>query len=108
MRAWLVALIAACSSGPEPVHPTPDPGHGSAEAPIADAECSGLVSHAVELRVAELHASNAGSALTDADQAQVRDQSQTVFGANCRKLSRAAYRCAIAATTFEAFVACDR
>jgi len=108
MRGWLVLLIVACSSG-NPVHPTPDPGHGSAaERPIDDGDCHALVAHAIDLRIAEQRAAPDAGVATDADQQQVRDQVTQALGAECHGLSREAFRCAIAATTTTALVACDR
>jgi hypothetical protein len=107
MRAWLVVAIAACSSGNPPAHPRPEPGSGSAQTPSAEIDCAALVDHAIQLRVAEVEKANAATPLTDMDRTQVHDQVASIVAPDCHKLTREAFRCAIAAITTEAFVACD-
>jgi hypothetical protein len=108
MRGWLVLLIVACSSG-TPVHPRPEPSHGSAaERPVDDSDCAALVAHAIDLRVAEQRAIPDAGVATDADRQQVRDQVTASLGTECHKLSREAMRCALASTTTTALGACDR
>jgi hypothetical protein len=107
MRGWLVLLIVACSSG-TPVHPRPDPSHGSAaERPVDDSDCTALVAHAIDLRLAEQRAIPDAGVATDADLQQVREQVTASLGGDCHNLSRDLFRCAIAATTLRAFVACE-
>ena len=108
MRGWLVLLIVACSSG-KPVRPTPDPGQGSAVGrPIDDNDCTALVAHAIDLRVAEQRAVPDAGVASDADLKEVREQVTAALAAECHSLSHEAFRCALSATTTTALVACDR
>jgi hypothetical protein len=110
MRGWLVLLVitTACSSG-TPVHPRPEPSHdgSAAERPVDDGECATLVAHAIDLRIAEQRAIPDAGVATEADRQQVRDQVQATLGADCRKLSRTMFHCALAATTTTALVSCE-
>jgi hypothetical protein len=66
------------------------------------------VAHAIDLRIAEQRTIPDAGVATDADLQQVREQVTAALGADCHTLSRDAFRCAIAATTTRALVACDR
>ena len=90
-----MALVVACSApaATRPVSPPPPDARTGAPAPISDAECDALVAHAVEL-----------VGTTDELRAELR---KTTPRPSCRELSRAAYTCAMAATTTAALVACD-
>jgi len=117
MRAPLVAAIVAlaawtaCSSGTQPVHPATDPGRGSANgsstppAHVSEADCTNLITHALELRLAE--APPGSAQLGDAEQAQVRDQVRAAVGDDCHKLTPAQVTCGMTATTLDAYAACD-
>jgi hypothetical protein len=111
LRAALLALVAACGSAHPTTEPRPHP-PGTArvaagpEAPT-DRECEQLIAHAVELRVGELRATKPAQVPTDAEQDAVRRDLTGSLGADCRRVSRSAYACAIAAKTTAQLAGCD-
>ncbi len=88
-------------------HPTPAAAApGDAGAPVAaagpsEAECDDLFDHVIALRAA------GDPKITDDDRAKLRAQVRERELARCRVMARATYRCAVAATTLDAFTACD-
>ena len=88
-----MALVVACSA-PAATHVTrPAIRDAGAPAPLGEPECDALVDHAIDLL---------RPGIPDATRAELR-----AVGTSCRELSRSAYACAMAATTLDAFVACD-
>jgi len=91
-----VALVVACRTpaATRSVPPPPPEAHpAGAPAPISDAECAALVDHAIDVL-----------ATTDDLRAELRKNAPRP---SCRELSRAAYACAMAATSAGAIAACD-
>ena len=110
MRIAIVGLVAACGARANP-QPTPHPATppivaAGPEAPT-DRECEQLIAHTVELRVGELRATKPAQVPTDADQDAARRDIAASLGTDCRRISRAAYACAVAAKTTAELVGCD-
>ena len=84
-------------------HPTParDAGAPVAATGPSDAECDGLFEHVIALRSA------GDPKITEDDRAKLRTELRDRSLGRCRAMPRAAYSCAIAATTLDAFTACD-
>jgi hypothetical protein len=99
----------ATAPGPAPVAPVApvaqvaqvDDGT-SAEAGPTDDECDALITHALDLQTP----GDAG--LESADRKQLTGEVRDRVLTRCRAMPRVAYRCAIAATTTDAFMGCDR
>ena len=105
MKWLLVLALASCGPGHSaPAHPAPPPtaqpdAHVAATAkpsPSA-AECEQLRDHAIGLTHTQL---------TDDELANVRMQLETLV-AECQTMPRAAYTCAMAATTMAELTGCD-
>jgi hypothetical protein len=106
----LVAVVAACGSraNPQPTsHPTTTSTVAAGPEAPTDRECEQLIAHAVELRVGELRATKPSQVPTDADQDAARHDIAASLGADCRRISRATYACAVAAKTTTELVGCD-
>jgi hypothetical protein len=107
--AWLV--VAACSSGSStPGHPQPPPATRDAGALTpagpGERECDELITHAVALGIDE-QAGRPAPRATEADHEAVRRALHDELLSGCRTLSRAAFRCAIAATTLAELAGCQ-
>jgi len=108
---WAIALlVASCSSGASPTHPTPHPlaiDAGAVAEPVSDRECDALFDHALAIGLAEQRAAKPAELVATADaQAQLRADLHSELAA-CRALPRDAYRCALAAPTLDALAACQ-
>lgn len=114
-----VMIIAGCTGRTSTPPATPEHGSaiaaGSSATPPApppgpsDAECTQLIDHAVALGVTR-HRETAPSPdkiATVEETAAIRAEVDAELRPGCRALDRAAYRCGLAATTLEAFIACD-
>lgn len=107
LRASACALaLAACGGAAKqaapaapPVASSPPEAPASAQ-PASASECDALVAHAVDLVEREY---KDDTRLSVGDRANLR----ALADARCRELSRANLACALAATTADAFVACD-
>jgi hypothetical protein len=111
MRRLVWFVIAACSSsGVQTRHEARD--HKTqvqpAPRPPDDHECDALIAHAVELRMNELPAISDAHVPTAADRDYVQGELRAAFGPECHRVTRAAYQCAMAATTTAELTACDR
>jgi hypothetical protein len=107
---WLLVVVAACGAPARaPVHAQRAPAPDAARAPIEPAptaaECDALVAHAVQLAAADQRAHERDHA-SDDDAARVERDLSVEYGPSCRAMSRAGYRCALAAATLDAFAAC--
>jgi hypothetical protein len=109
LRLAIVALVAACGArAPQPTpHPTTPPTVAAGPEAPTDRECEQLIAHAVELRVGELRATKPAQVPTDTEQDSVRRDIAASLGADCRRVSRSTYACAIAAKTSAELVGCD-
>jgi hypothetical protein len=101
----LGALVGCGGAANEPARPVPPPASHPTEPELPAAlptagECDALVAHAIELVE---HEYPDGTRLSTADRANLR----ALADARCRDQSRANLACALAATTADAFVACD-
>lgn len=98
-------MLASCGTHATPAQPAPPP--AAREAPAAaepgpnDAECEALIEHAIALETP----GDAG--LGSDDHAKVKGELRDKFVTRCRAMPRAVYRCAMAATTLDAFTSCD-
>ena len=111
MTRLLIALSlvsggsGGCGNHGSPVRPTP----ALADAAIAslaepapnDTECDALIDHAIDLQTP----GDAGVSSDDRTKlkGEVRDRVMT----RCHAMPRATYRCAMAATTLDAFTKCE-
>jgi len=110
LKIAIVVLVAACGAraNPQPTpHPTTAPVVAAGPEAPTDRECEQLIAHAVELRVGELRATKSAQVPSDAEQDAARREVAGSLGAECRRVSRATYACAIAAKTTAELVACD-
>ena len=108
--ASVVLVVAACGprANPQPVpHPTTTSVVAAGPEAPSDRECEQLIAHAVELRVGELRATKPAQVPSDADQDAARRDITASLGADCRRISRATYACAVAAKTTAELVGCD-
>ena len=112
---WLLAWLAlAGCGGPSPrvARPTlprvaPDAPPAADRAPTR-AECDQLIAHALALGVADQRAQlPPDRAATDPQAAQIAAELRDRFADACLRLPRATLRCALAAATTDALVACD-
>jgi hypothetical protein len=100
----VIAFVAggACSSHGPTAHPQPGGGDGgrtTAEAAPSEAECDTMFEHAIALQAEPADSAD--------DRAKLRAELRTAQLPRCRAMARASYTCAIAATTLDAFTACD-
>jgi hypothetical protein len=107
-RLVLALALIGCGNHGGASRPTPPPPGDAAvaiEPGPSDGECDALIDHAIELQTPP-HASDAGVASDERTKlrGEVRDRVLT----RCRAMPRATYRCAMAATTIDAFTGCDR
>lgn len=107
--AMIVATLAACSGGKKSTQQPADPaGSANNDVPpalVSVADCTALISHALKLRVAEL---GSGAKMTEAEEKQLRDQVSAAVDTDCHKLTPAQLKCGMAATTLDAYTACDQ
>ncbi len=97
MSSW------GCSSHATPTHPTPghdDAGTIAVAAGPSEAECDAMFDHAIALQAQPAESAD--------ERAKLRADLRTAQLPRCRAMSRDSYACAIAATTLDAFTACDR
>jgi len=66
-----------------------------------DTECDALIEHAIALETP------ADAGLGSDEHAKLKGELRDKFVTRCRAMPRAVYRCAIAATTLDAFTSCD-
>ena len=112
MRRFGWLFVAACSGGavapPQP--PQQPPRHDRAppvEPAPSERECDELITHAVALGIDDEAARAVEPRTTEADHEAVRRGLHDDFAAGCRTLPRAAYRCALAATTLAELAGCQ-
>jgi hypothetical protein len=96
----LIALLACSSHGPTE-HPQPAHGDGGgiAEAAPSEAECDAMLDHAIALQAEPADSTD--------DRAKLHADLRTAQLPRCRAMARTSYACAMAATTLDAFTACD-
>jgi hypothetical protein len=101
-------MLAACGGHGSPNHPTPVPADAAPqgvttapEAAPSELECDALIEHAIDLQP------TGDAALGSGDRAQLRAAVRDHVLARCRAMPRSVYRCALAATTIDAFTACE-
>jgi hypothetical protein len=117
--ATAAASASACSGGsgasgghtPHPPAPTADAGAGSGSAaastaPLTVRECDDLIAHAVALAGVARGSGSAAPTAAELDGVAASLRSGEL-GVRCAALSRAAYRCAMAASTTAGLAACD-
>lgn len=111
--ALALLVIAGCPGAPsEPAHPRGGSARADAGVPVppagpSDAECDQLVAHALELQLAELRATKPADQLPDAAEVDKLRAELRAADPGCKDLSRAAYRCALAAKTLAELAGCD-
>ncbi len=107
LLAFALALaLAGCGNpgaAPRPTPPPPPPGDATVveESGPTDTECDALIDHAIELQTP----GDAG--ITGDERMRLRGEVRDRVVTRCRAMPRAVYRCAMAATTLEAFTGCD-
>jgi hypothetical protein len=105
-----VIVLAACSGrAGAPAHPEPKPTGGSGSAATAtttgasDADCDKLITHAVDLGIAERPADQKPTA---DERTSLQAQLRQAWSAKCKQITSREYSCAIAAHTLAELDAC--
>jgi len=129
-RAWLIgglmmatmAMTAACGSkAPTTAHPAPGPDAAPSppatvdapaaaadDAPVSSGECKTLLDHVVDIGMAEKKMKLPKEQWpTDEQIATIKDQMNAANNAECMKMPRAMYACAMQATTSVALSTCE-
>lgn len=103
MTRLLIALSLGCGNHGSPNRPTPAPADAAAVAEPApsDTECDALIDHAIDLQTP----GDAG--VGSDDRAKLKGEVRERVMTRCHAMPRATYRCAMAATTLDAFTRCD-
>ncbi|MEO8553843.1 MAG: hypothetical protein ABI678_27910 [Kofleriaceae bacterium] len=102
-RLLLAVCLTACGNHTEPVRPTPElvVPRDAPEPNPSDAECDALIEHAIDLQTP------ADAGVGSDDRTKLRGEVRVRVRARWRAMPRAVYRCAMAATTLDAFTSCD-
>jgi hypothetical protein len=97
--------MLGCGTHATPAQPTPPAGARDAGLAVepgpSDTECDALIEHAIELEAP------ADAGLGSDERAKLKGEERDKALTRCRAMPRAVYRCAMAATTIDAFTSCD-